>query len=102
MEVEEPGWNTSPNDSAYVDDMDLEVTIPPDPPPHRCIRAVTTQRNNIPRSNISQVKLKGDTFCELDSHADTCSFGPGAYIVRDTNQTISVAGFLETLGTAKD
>jgi hypothetical protein len=54
------------------------------------------------RSIQSQVQLKRDTFCELDSHADTCSFGPDAYIVRHTDQTISVSGFIDSLGTVKD
>jgi hypothetical protein len=68
-------------------------TLPPTPQ----ISAITTKRNT-----ISQVQVKGDTYCELDSHADTCSFGPDAYILRDTDQTISVTGFLESLGTVKD
>jgi hypothetical protein len=39
---------------------------------------------------------------ELDSHADTCSFGKkNAYIVQDTGQTISVTGFISSLGTVK-
>ena len=62
------------------------------------IQAVTTLRS----SNISQLKVKGDMYCELDSHADTCSFGPDAYLVQDTGQTISVTGFLENLGTVNN
>jgi hypothetical protein len=38
---------------------------------------------------------------ELDSHADTCSFGNQAYIVHDTGDTISVTGFIDLLGTVK-
>jgi hypothetical protein len=39
---------------------------------------------------------------ELDSHADTCSFGKSAYIVQETGETISVAGCIDTLGTVKE
>jgi len=31
--------------------------------------------------------------CELDSHADTCAFGRNSYIVSETSQKVSVAGF---------
>ena len=35
----------------------------------------------------------GTTRCELDSHADTCAFGKHAYIMEETSQAVSVAGF---------
>jgi hypothetical protein len=38
---------------------------------------------------------------ELDSHADTCSFGRNAYIVHETGETITVSGFIDELGTVK-
>ena len=78
------------NDSNLLDEERNDPTIQ--------IQAVTTLRN----SNISQLKVKGDMHCELDSHADTCSFGPNAYLVQDTGQTISVTGFLENLGTVRN
>ena len=31
--------------------------------------------------------------CELDSHADTCAFGKNAFVVSETTQSVSVAGF---------
>jgi len=31
--------------------------------------------------------------CELDSHADTCAFGKNSFIVSETSQAVSVAGF---------
>ena len=34
-----------------------------------------------------------DTRCELDSHADTCAFGKYAFIVSETSNAVSVAGF---------
>ena len=42
------------------------------------------------------------TTAELDSHADTCTFGQGARIVRETGHTISVDGFNEGVGTLKN
>jgi hypothetical protein len=72
------------NDS-FQDDTISEV--PPKPP----WAGLKLQRHV--RSPTSQV--------ELDSHADTCSFGNGAYIVADTGQTISVSGFIDTLGKVK-
>jgi hypothetical protein len=39
------------------------------------------------------------TRLELDSHADTCAFGPGCLIVFDTGRLVCVAGFDSTLGT---
>ena len=39
------------------------------------------------------------SFTELDSHADTCTFGRGAYVLQDTNETISVNPFDSSLGT---
>jgi hypothetical protein len=41
-------------------------------------------------------------YCEIDLHADMCSFGPDSYIVQDTGQTISDTGFLENLGTVNN
>ena len=38
------------------------------------------------------------TQTDLDSHADTCSFGPGAFIVETTQYTVDVAPFLASLG----
>jgi len=42
------------------------------------------------------------TTAELDSHADTCTFGKGAYIVQDTGHTISVDGFNEGANTLRN
>ena len=59
-------------------------------------------------SNISTNKSSkhkcyhGTTSAELDSHADTCSFGKQAFVVADTGQTISVLGFLSSLGIVKN
>ena len=36
---------------------------------------------------------------ELDSNADTCTFGKGAFVVHDTGQTVSVDPFLNSLGS---
>ena len=36
---------------------------------------------------------------ELDSNADTCTFGKGAWVVHDTGQTVSVDPFLDSLGS---
>ncbi len=33
------------------------------------------------------------TRCELDTHADTCAFGGNSFIVSETSQAVSVAGF---------
>jgi len=35
---------------------------------------------------------------ELDSNCDTCCFGKGVYVAEDTNATITVNGFMESLG----
>jgi hypothetical protein len=55
------------------------------------------------RASISSVHFKPPhgARAELDSHADTCSFGNKAYIVHDTGDTISVTGFIDLLGTVK-
>lgn len=34
-----------------------------------------------------------ETRCELDSHADTCAFGKNSFIISETSQSVSVAGF---------
>ena len=58
--------------------------------------------SNISTSKSSKHKCyHGTTSAELDSHADTCSFGRQAYIVADTGQTLLVSGFLSSLGTVK-
>jgi hypothetical protein len=89
------GWDSDCDDPISLGDkMSDYVTIPPDPPPPCTLAAITTQR-----ASVSKVKVKGDSYCELDYHADTCCFGPGAYIIHDTHQTISVNGFIESLGT---
>jgi Reverse transcriptase (RNA-dependent DNA polymerase) len=89
------GWDSDWNDPINLGDkMSDYETIPPDPPPLCTVAPIITQR-----ASVSKVQVKGDFFCELDSHADTCCFGPGAYIVHHTNQTISVNGFLDSLGT---
>ena len=36
---------------------------------------------------------------EIDSNADTCCFGNGAYIVNDTGHSVSVDGFINSLGS---
>jgi hypothetical protein len=36
---------------------------------------------------------------ELDSHADTCTFGKGAYVCYDTGETVSVEPFMGSLGS---
>ena len=33
------------------------------------------------------------THCELDTHADTCAFGWNLFIVYETSQAVSVAGY---------
>ena len=38
----------------------------------------------------------------MDSHADTCSFGPSCLVVHDTEQRISVDPFEKTLGSIND
>ena len=35
----------------------------------------------------------GTARCELDSHADTCAFGRHAYVLQESSQSVSVAGF---------
>jgi hypothetical protein len=43
--------------------------------------------------------LHGSMFkAELDSHADTCTFGRSAYICEDTGNTVSVQPFIGQLG----
>ena len=39
---------------------------------------------------------------ELDSHADTCSFGKNAYLVNDTGQRVTVEPFISSLGDVKE
>jgi hypothetical protein len=40
------------------------------------------------------------SYCELDTHADTCCIGKGAYLIaQDTNNHAEVTGFSHTLGT---
>jgi len=56
---------------------------------HRVRTISATTQNHTPTSARA----------ELDSHADTCCFGPNAFIVHDTEQTISVEPFDKTLGT---
>jgi Reverse transcriptase (RNA-dependent DNA polymerase) len=91
-------WDSELNDPTYLGEMYSDfVDIPPDPSPVCLLAALTTHR-----ANVSQVQVKGESFCELDSHADTCCFGPSAYIIRDTDKTISVTGFHEDLGTVND
>ena len=51
--------------------------------------------------SLKQKYFHGATSAEFDSHADMCSFGKQAYVVADTGQTISVSGFLSSLGTVK-
>ena len=75
------------------DDNTVEVHIPPKPPPMPAIAGLTTHRHV-----SAQAQGVTTTQAELDSHADTCSFGKGAYVVADTGQTISVSGFIDTLG----
>ena len=68
----------------------------------RIARKSVHHNSNISTSKSSKRKnYDGPTKAELDSHADTCSFGSQAYIVEDTGQTISVSGFLSSLGTVK-
>jgi hypothetical protein len=53
---------------------------------------------------ISRATTEGRTatYAELDSHADTCVFGREAYIIKDTDQTVTVAPFDEALGSVKE
>ena len=37
--------------------------------------------------------MNGTARCELDSHADTCAFGKNSYVLEETTQEVSVAGF---------
>ena len=105
-------WDSEMNDPINLGEEDSGIVdIPPEPPPlcllfdeedsdeedSGILAAITTHR-----ANVSTVYVRGDSFCELDSHADTCCFGPNAYIIRDTDKTISVTGFNEALGTLKD
>jgi hypothetical protein len=42
------------------------------------------------------------TTCELDTHADTCCFGKGAFIMSiDHNSCAEVTGFSASLGSVK-
>lgn len=52
------------------------------------------------QASVSSTTAEGSR-AELDSHADTCSFGRDAYVVHDTGQTISVTGFIDSLGSVK-
>ena len=42
------------------------------------------------------------TRAELDSHADTCSFGSTCLVIENTGRTVSVEGFGEELGQVHD
>ena len=42
------------------------------------------------------------TRAELDSHADTCSFGSTCLVIENTGRTVSVEGFGEELGQVND
>lgn len=53
------------------------------------------------RANASSRDRDIDS-AELDSHADTCCFGPGAYIVSRTGKSVSVQPFVHGIGTVKD
>jgi hypothetical protein len=88
------GWELEFNDPICLGDTNLDTEI--NPTPIRIVAAITTHRVTC------QVHLRNESFCELDSHADTCCFGPGAHIIHDTNKTISVSGFHEALGTVNN
>ena len=83
-------------DDSDEDDNTVEAPIPPKPPP--IISAVTSHRQLSSQVHSDETK---PTQAELDSHADTCSFGKGAYLVADTGQTITVSGFIDSLGTVE-
>ena len=53
-------------------------------------------------ATLAAVERNGGTKAELDSHADTCTFGSEALVVQDTGATISVSGFVGSLGTLKN
>jgi hypothetical protein len=84
---------TDMNDSDQ-DDTIFEEAIPPKPPP--ILAALKSIRPT--RLLSSQTSTAITSQAELDSHADTRSFGMGTYIVADTGQTISVSGFINSLG----
>ena len=53
------------------------------------------------RTNTSQGRKLNDS-AELDSHADTCCFGPGAFIVSQTGRSVTAHPFVSGLGTVKE
>ena len=53
------------------------------------------------RKNVSHGRKLADS-AELDSHADTCCFGPGAFIVSNTGRTVNVHPFVSGIGTVKE
>lgn len=50
----------------------------------------------------SHVTQASETRCELDSHADTCAFGQNSYIISETSQAVSVAGFHPDMKEIRD
>jgi hypothetical protein len=90
------------SDSDEEDD-DQPPRKPPWPPPQQVPSTYATSSLTTHR-HTTIAAYKSTTYttrAELDSHANTCSFGKNAYIVQDTGQTISVTGFISSLGTVK-
>jgi hypothetical protein len=84
------------NDSDSDEEEDEEADrVPPD---KMIVSGITTYHSTVASLKTSNQGCPA----ELDSHADTCSFGKSAYIVQETGETISVAGFIDTLGTVKE
>ena len=73
------------------------------PPDKHEIAGLTTHRQHTSISAMTHTDTEqaDKTPAELDSHADTCSFGHNAYIVHETGETITVSGFIDELGTVK-
>ena len=79
------------NDFASAEVNEDTERVPPD---KLNVSGITTIR-----PTISAIHANHGSKAELDSHADTCSFGRNAYLVRDTGETVSVGGFIDSLGT---
>lgn len=87
-------------DDSLEDDSTADMDIDPKPPPHR-LAVLATHRNRIISSQAT-TRTSHHTQAELDSHADTCSFGKGAYVVAETGETVAVSGFIDTIGKVSE